>query len=316
MKRIKILIVSVLAAVITLCGVIFAGCGDKDGSTPPPPAPPQKALSVKTIDNADSDEKTHEITATEVEGVPFAWSINWENPASEWATGKTLSDYIEFTTDGYKATVKALQAFGERAIISATWGEGNEAYTLTKSVDYAAKFRYELSDNQEYYILTSEVDICTVNKLNEIVEFEILSNYNGLSVKEIGESAFDGMTNLCKILIPNGIVKIGANAFRGCEALKNVILPETLENLSSGCFLNCKTLTEIFIPKNVSFFGRMVFSGCSSLISITFERYRGWKQVYISPPSIDFEFSNKPNVNAFNLRTYGNEWCSSYFFYN
>ena len=226
MKRFKILFVSILTAVITLCGVIFAGCDrNKDGETVTPPPTEKRTLSVKTLDNADSDEKTHEITATEVDGVKFSWSINWENSASEWATGKTVTDYIEFTTNGYIATVRALQAFGERVVVSATWGEGNEAYTLTKSVDYALKCKYKLSDDGTYYSVVgfeyNASDIFTVG-IREV--------YNGKPVTRLCRNSMSFCPS-STLFIPKSInfIEQGTNNFYnyGGSHSINVVFEDT-----------------------------------------------------------------------------------------
>lgn len=51
------------------------------------------------------------------------WSVAFVNPDSEWATGKTVTDYVTVTpeADGaLTATVECLQAFGERITVTVT----------------------------------------------------------------------------------------------------------------------------------------------------------------------------------------------------
>lgn len=53
----------------------------------------------------------------------------------------------------------------------------------------------------------------------------IPSEYNGLTVTEIGEGAFYGCDNLIKITVPDNVTSIGKGAFQGCEALVEITLP-------------------------------------------------------------------------------------------
>ena len=39
------------------------------------------------------------------------------------------------------------------------------------------------------------------------------------SVKKIGESSFEGCTNLTSITIPDSVKEIGESSFEGCESL-------------------------------------------------------------------------------------------------
>lgn len=67
------------------------------------------------------------------------WSIAWANPSSEWATGKTVTDYVMITptSDGaLTATVACLQAFGEQMIVTAT-SRDNTSAKGTCTVDYS-----------------------------------------------------------------------------------------------------------------------------------------------------------------------------------
>ena len=54
--------------------------------------------------------------------VALEWTAEFQNPDSEWAIGKSVSDYIKITPTGtlaHQATVECLQAFGEVIVIKA-----------------------------------------------------------------------------------------------------------------------------------------------------------------------------------------------------
>ena len=67
------------------------------------------------------------------------WTIAFADPASEWASGKTLSDYVTITdTSELTTTVTFKQAFGEQIIITVT-SQDNPEYTDTCTVDCSQK---------------------------------------------------------------------------------------------------------------------------------------------------------------------------------
>lgn len=67
------------------------------------------------------------------------WEIAFVNPSSEWATGKTVTDYVSLDADNsLTATVTFKEAFGEQIQITVT-SQDNSAYTDTCTVDCAQK---------------------------------------------------------------------------------------------------------------------------------------------------------------------------------
>lgn len=69
------------------------------------------------------------------------WSVAFKNPSSEWATGKTVTDYVTITptTDGaVTATVECKQAFGEPVVVTAT-SRANPDISATATCDYVKR---------------------------------------------------------------------------------------------------------------------------------------------------------------------------------
>ena len=69
------------------------------------------------------------------------WTIAFVNAESEWATGKTVTDYVTVTptSDGaLTANVECLQAFGEQVKVTVT-SRDNAAATANAVVDYTQK---------------------------------------------------------------------------------------------------------------------------------------------------------------------------------
>ncbi len=104
------------------------------------------AVPIAQLGDADSAQT---ITATvkpnnEGDNSGVAWSAAWKNPASEWATGKDLKEYLTLTPQGESVqeskvvTARCLQAFGEQIIITVTSSDNPEV-TAEVTADYARK---------------------------------------------------------------------------------------------------------------------------------------------------------------------------------
>ncbi len=84
-------------------------------------------------------------------------------------------------------------------------------------------------------------------------------------VTEIGTGAFQGLSELKSIQIPNGIKSIGKNAFRHCESLKDIEIPESVLHIGEYAFNNCKSLKNIKLPNSIKSIDVGAFSHCKSL---------------------------------------------------
>ena len=100
-------------------------------------------------DEPDYESETLTITATvspdnSADNTGLDWSMAFKNPSSEWATGKTLSDYMTLTPSGEDAagsktvSVKCLKPFGEQIVITAT-SQDNPAVSASCTADFAQR---------------------------------------------------------------------------------------------------------------------------------------------------------------------------------
>lgn len=86
-------------------------------------------------------ETAYTITATvsplESTVTNFSWSTAWKNAASDWANGKSVSDYVTINTssNNLSATVACLQAFGEPITITIKY-DYNDDISASCQVDY------------------------------------------------------------------------------------------------------------------------------------------------------------------------------------
>ena len=121
-------------------------------------------------------------------------------------------------------------------------------------------------------------------------DVNIPAQIQGMPVREIGGSAFEGNSIIANVVIPMGVTRIGNSAFAysslssitipqgvadigdlvfdNCESLKKVSLPEGITKISRGLFFDCSTLAEITLPASIEIIERKAFYGCSTLTSI------------------------------------------------
>ena len=77
------------------------------------------------------------------------------------------------------------------------------------------------------------------------------------TVKEIGESAFDGAYYLKNVNLPEGLKKIGLRSFGDCK-IKSIKFPSTLQEIGELAFIGCKFKSLAF-PASLKVIGKRAF---------------------------------------------------------
>lgn len=89
------------------------------------------------------------------------------------------------------------------------------------------------------------------------------------SVISIGDYSFWRCSGLTKVTIPDSVTSIGTDAFIECSGLTEVTIGNSVTSIGDGAFSVCKNLKEIYIPDSVISIGDNVFYHCYSLTDIT-----------------------------------------------
>lgn len=89
------------------------------------------------------------------------------------------------------------------------------------------------------------------------------------SVLEIERWAFFCCKNLSRVTIGNSVFSIKANAFYGCTSLKSITIPHSVTLIESEAFYGCENLASVTIGDGVVSIGTAAFENCSSLMSVT-----------------------------------------------
>lgn len=94
---------------------------------------------------------------------------------------------------------------------------------LSNSIEYgwANLYTYELSEDENYYILTGVKD----TRPTDLRDLEIPTSYKGLPIRFIATYAFKDATWLNSIYIPGSIIGISAAAFLGCNNITKITIP-------------------------------------------------------------------------------------------
>lgn len=97
----------------------------------------------------------------------------------------------------------------------------------------------------------------------------IPSAIEGVSVKSIGNQAFNNCSNLTSVSIPDSVTSIGSYAFESCYSLTSISIPDSTTKIDSFAFENCAALSSVTIPQSVTEINDHAFAGCSSLKQIS-----------------------------------------------
>lgn len=92
----------------------------------------------------------------------FTWSAEFVNPASSWANGKTVTDYLTVTPakDNSSAVVACKQAFGEQIRVKVVYNDDSTIFA-TRMADYVKRVTgYELSGAAVLYNMVDDSSNC------------------------------------------------------------------------------------------------------------------------------------------------------------
>ena len=89
------------------------------------------------------------------------------------------------------------------------------------------------------------------------------------SVREIGNSAFEGCNRLAQVTLPNTVKSTGTRVFYGCSALTQVNICNGITRIEGHSFHNCTALTQVNLPESLTFIGSNAFTSCTALTQLT-----------------------------------------------
>ena len=90
-------------------------------------------------------------------------------------------------------------------------------------------------------------------------------------VWNIANEAFNGISNITKVTISEGIRKIESRAFQNCPNLTGVMIPSTVTEIGNSAFMGCAQLTQVSMPEKMAGelkFIESAFQNCTSLSTL------------------------------------------------
>ena len=157
----------------------------------------------------------------------------------------------------------------------------NEAGNSNNNGDIPEFDDSEYSSEGVIYSISADNTYAEVAGYNGNAEkVKIDSEYNGLPVKNIYDSAFRGNKTITSVVIPDSVTSIGSGAFI-CNSLNQITVTEenafyksiegnlyTKDGKKLLQYAIGKDATEFYIPDSVTSIGDYAFSVCSSITSV------------------------------------------------
>ena len=126
-----------------------------------------------------------------------------------------------------------------------------------------------------------------VTKFDPVPVLKLPDTLNGQQIVAIADGAFEGLSGVTSVLIPEGIRTLGVRAFADCKDLRGVGLADSVKKIGSEAFRNCPALEGMYMPGSVLEIGEGAFDDCAALRYIFFNGpYSRWERLYekeISP---------------------------------
>ena len=234
--------------------------------------------NAETLSGASGTRSFSTVNATVESGEPIVLScedssasvwFKWTAPTSGKATFSTAGSGFDTVLGVYRYDTLAEVAFNDDSddrtsscffLVQA----GQTYYVVVAGYDGsgAAALSWECVEGGTP-TFTIEDGVLTAVELNGAFEVTIPG-----TVREIGESAFEGCEDLMSVVMSNGVAKIDDYAFYNCSSLESVTLPYGLTSMGKCAFAYCHELAAVTVPEGVTNVGYRAFYSCDGLTSV------------------------------------------------
>ena len=182
---------------------------------------------------------------------------------------------------------------------SDSWSQGYGAFeesditsiTIPKSITYIDEDAFAYT-YPESIINESSVAFPLYGFTKNGISYKIIGN-DFVQLKYLDESEYSNDVDIPQTVTFYGktytVYEIESYAFEGLSGLTSVTIPNTVTTIGKSAFENCTSLTAISIPSSVNYIGEEAFFGCTSLKKVTCYA--------VQPPQVEGEVLE--NLNAY-----------------
>ncbi len=170
---------------------------------------------------------------------------------------ETISDTIVTTRSGY-----TFDGWYQEA------GQMNKFETMP--ANNATVYAYYKEETKAcYFDVTYSNGRATIAKANGLSGTVVVPLYiDDTPVCAIGENAFNGLSGITSISLPNTVDELGAYAFKDCTGVEKITGTSNVTIINDGTFENCRVLSVFPNLNNVTSIGNNAFKDCVSLTTI------------------------------------------------
>lgn len=186
-----------------------------------------------------------EYNSRKINALGHDWS-EWENTATEHSRHCKRTDCGEIQEGAHE------------------FGNSNRCGVCGYSFEFTSNLIY--SHVSDSYGTGYSVDGFEEGKSAE--QLIIPAEHDGEPVTEIGESAFNGNTDISYLQLPSSLKAIRQQAFEGCSSLAVCALPQDLEAIEDSAFGGTSVVSAV-VPDSVTELGESVFANNAKLRSVT-----------------------------------------------
>lgn len=137
-------------------------------------------------------------------------------------------------------------------------------------VELLKQSEYVETATTENYIIDIFKDYAEiVEYIGKSDEVEVISEYEDMPVKSIGEYAFKDLESLKSVVIPSSVLKIGQSSFSGCKNLETLEIKNGVTEICRNAFEDNTSLKSVVIPSSVIYLGSQCFYGCENLEKVS-----------------------------------------------
>ncbi len=127
------------------------------------------------------------------------------------------------------------------------------------------------TDEYTYVILEDgTAKITKYNGTKEVVELDIPSSFDDVTVTVIGAEAFAGVQTITVVNFPKTLTKIEEKAFAGSSIKKAFMHRSSITEIGAHAFSECKKLVQADMPATLTTLGEKVYYYCDALKVATF----------------------------------------------